>query len=604
MDFLHYWEPKGDLCYILQNEKEITRKHGKEFFETISFKHEKGIGICDKCEYKMPCQWDLQKDTAMGYDILLMNKDNIKTPLIKDSHFYTYLKLFYKYDIYEDVETPRTIIYDEKLEKLHIEKFNELEDSEIDLLNKILKLIDPSINTILDDDWDIAEKIDFIDAVLENKPTNSKILKDINFNFNVFGKLDPEIYLKILFNKLRINKEIHDYLEDKPPLPFKNKKVDLDFFTYEKLYIDILFERKDKHKIILLDATPLKTIVDTIKDMEGFKEIELDLDIFNKESSLLRICRNGKPVNTSRSLITDRVKEDNIKDIFNDKAYTPVIETNQYIKEFKQSKDIKFGVVSYQFLDLDYQGGPVYILDELKEKIGDVHTLYFGNTRGRSELNKCDILHIVGTDRHPPPSQYNLYRYLGGNKSYYDLKKKKGYTKLTFNDKLFNEILDHQIESEMEQVIFRNMPHMNKRLTILEGYFPEHLRGYFKKVAKINLHEYSQKNLFPKVIKHFLKATYLGKPFDFEEVNKLCDISFKSEKKAENIIKKNQEKEYQEKVLKLAKKYMSKRYQNKYGCKLKGIFHYLNRKYGSWMKYAELESLSKFRRLYKKKYKK
>lgn len=595
LGFLHYWQPKGELCHIFQNKKEIIEKHGEEFFDTISFKYENGIGICDKCEYKMPYQWDIQKDTSMRYDILIMNKDNIKTPLIKDSHFYTYIKLFYKYNIDEDEEISRTIIYDEKLEKLYIEKFKELEDHEIDLLNKIISLTNHSIDVIVYNNWDLVEKIEIVKEILENRPTNAKILKEIDFNFKKFGELDPKIYLEILFNKLKINNMIYDYLEDKPALPIKNGKINLDFFTYEELYIDILFERIDKHKIILLDATPLQPIVEKIKTMDGFTEIKLDLDIFDKKSSLLRISRNGKFLKNSRSDIKDKCKEAKINNILEYKAYTPIIDTNRYIKEFKELENIKFGVVSYQSRELENTPGNVdeiNVLKTLKEKLPDIYTLYFGNTRGRSELNNCDILYISGTDRHPPPSKYNIYRYLGGNKTFYDLKRKEGgVSQLTFNDELFNQIINHQIDSEMEQVIFRNMPHMKKRLTIIEGHLPKHLTKYFKKIAKINMHKYTQENLFPNIIKHFLKTIYLNKSFDFEEVNRLTDLSFKTEEEIKKEISNIEKQEYRDKVLKIAKKYLSPKYKKKYGCVPKGIFDYLNKNHTHLMNKAKIKSL-------------
>lgn len=606
----YYWKSKKNLCYILQHKKEIIKEHGKNFFELTEFKYNNGINICDKCKYhdSFVCDWVNQKISLLGNNLILMNKKNIETATVDNPNEIEHLKLFHKHDMSIDTDgEPRNIIYDEKLEQLHTIKFKELEPNERKLLNKIIKLKEPSVDIVMVDDQDFINQIDFIkDIFKESDIYTYSFLKRLDFDFSLFGEFEDKIYFKAFLNNIKNNIEIYDYLIEKhAPLPKKGNLFDLEHFTYEKLYIDILFERMGDHKIILLDATPLKTVVKKIEEMEGFKRIELNNGLLDKDSSLLRICRGGKTVNTSRSYIQDRFNEDGLVDILDDIAYTPVVETSQYVEEFKKFKNISWGIVSYQSLEIEGIEEPIPILDLLKKRLDNVFTLYFGNTRGRSELNDCDIVYIVGTDRHPSSSKYNLYRYLGGDKSFYDLKKLKGgYSRLTFNDELFNEIINHQIDSEMEQVIFRNMPHMKKRLIILEGYLPEHLNEYFKRVAKINMHKFSQKNLFPIVINHFLDTIYLDKPFDFEEVNRLCGASFKSEKDIEKGIFKVKKQESIDKTLKLARKYMSKRYQSKYQCNLKGIFNYLNRKYGIFMKNAELNSLSTFRRLYNKKYKK
>lgn len=42
-----------------------------------------------------------------------------------------------------------------------------------------------------------------------------------------------------------------------------------------------------------------------------------------------------------------------------------------------------------------------------------------------------------------------------------------------------DNLVKHQRDSAMEQIIFRNMPHMEKRLIIIEGYLPKKLRKIF-----------------------------------------------------------------------------------------------------------------------------
>lgn len=610
----YYWKSKKDLCYIFKNEKEIIKKESKKFFELTKFKYENGINICKNCKYNnnYDCEWQVQKISLLGNNLILMNKKNIETATVDNPNENEHLKIFHKHDMSIDTDgEPRNIVYDEKLEKLHKIKFKKLEPNERKLLNEIIKLKEPLADVTIVDNQDFIRHIKLIKTIFkEGEVYTYSFLKKLDFDFSLFGEFDYKIYFEIFLNKIKDNIQIYGYLDKKPaPLPKKGDWVNLKYFTYEKLYIDILFERMNDHKIILLDATPLESIVEKIEESIGenkrFKRIKLNKNLLDKNSSLLRICRGGRKVNTPRSTIEGRFIKEGLSDILDDKAYTPVIETSQYVQEFKKLKNVELGVVSYQSLEVESIEDPIPVIDLLKKRLDNIHTLPFGNIRGRSELNDCDILYIIGTDRHPPPSKYNLYRYLDGEKSFYDLKKLNGgYSRLTFNDDCFNEIINHQINSEMEQVIFRNMPHIEKRLTILEGYLPEHMGDYFKRVAKINMHEYSQKNLFHIVINHFLETVYLDKPFDFEEVNRLCNLTFKLEEGIENEIFKVNKQESIDKALKLARKYMSKRYQHKYNCEPKGIFNYLNEKYNSLMKDAELDSLSKFRRLYNKKYKK
>ncbi len=608
----YYWQSKKDLCYILNNKKEIIKEEGKKFFDLTEFKYNNGINICKNCKYYDNCKWQDQRVSLLGNNLILMNKKNIVTAIVDNPNENEHLKIFHKHDASIDTDgEPRNIVYDEKLEKLHKINFKKLTPNERKLLNKIIKLKEPLADVTIVDNQDFIHHIKFIKNIFRDGETYTySFFKRLDFDFSLFGEFDYKIYFEIFLNKIKDNIEIYDYLDEKPaPLPEKGNWCNLNYFTYEKLYIDILFERMSDHKIILLDATPLKPIVEKIKEKKGFKNIKLDDDLLDNDSSLLRILRGGKTVNASRSTLQDRYLDDDLDDILDDVSYTPVIETSQYVQEFKKLKNVDWGVVSYQSLEIEGIEDPIPIMALLKKRLENILTLPFGNIRGRSELNDCDILYIVGTDRHPSPSKYNLYRYLDGDKSFYELKKLKGgYSRLTFNDERFNEIINHQINSEMEQVIFRNMPHIEKRLTILEGYLPEHMNKYFKRVAEINMHEYSQENIFPTIINHFLKTVFLDKPFDFEEVNRLSDLSRKTEeeikKEIEKRILKVNKKKSLDKALKLARKYMSKRYQHKYNCKLPNIFIYLNRNNSSLMKNAELNSLSTFRRLYKKRYKK
>lgn len=467
---LYYWQKKEKLCYILSNKDDIIKNEGQKFFETLLFKNNKGIASCKDCKYRQDCDWITQKQTIMEHDIVLMNKMNIGTHLVNSPPYYNYSKvLFYKYN-FDDSVDPRTIIYDEKLEELHKDEFEKLNYNELRLFNKIIKLTDPSLNTKIQNNNDFIRKIKTIRKIFNDKPSKRDILKYIGFNFKLFGEFKETNYLEILFNKISNNIMILNYLEGKNlQLPKTNDgNYDFEYITHEKLYIDILFEKIVDHKIILLDATPLNVIVDRIKLLGNFKEITIELDIFDKKSSLIRIAREKRHVKTSRHTLASRNEGKKIESILEDKSYIPLLETNAFIKESKNSENINFGVVSYNSIKIKSDKNESIEfepLDELKKVIGSdsFHTLYFGNSRGRSELNECDVLYIVGTHRHPPFSRYNLYRYLGGSKTPTELKTEEGHVdKLSYNDELFNEIINHQIDSEMEQVILRNMPHMKK----------------------------------------------------------------------------------------------------------------------------------------------
>lgn len=618
LDNLYHWKPKADLCYIIENEAEIIENKGKDFFETIQFKNDQGISPCKNCKYIKSCDWIEQKNMVMGHDLILMNKMNIGTSLVNSKSFYDYSRLlFYRYN-YDDSVDSRTIIYDEKLDDLHTDIFNEFNDIELKFLNKIIELTTTSQKIVIYNNSAFVDKIETIKKVYANKPSFSSILNEIDFDFNLLGKYDPKIHMEIFFSKLERNIEIVEYLKSKsPPLPIKEDgSYNFEFFSYEKLYIDILFEKIEGHKIILLDATPLDFIVDKLKKKNGFKHISLNFSVFDKKSVLLRICREQRLVKTSRRTLISRNKGKKIQSILEDKSYQSVLATSKIIKENKESKNIKFGVISYKFIKIKEKDRKITFkpLYELKKVIGVdfVRTLHFGNSRGRSELNECEIIYIVGTDRHNPFSKYDLYRYLGGIKAPEELKPHEGRVNmLTYNDELFNLIINHQVDSEMEQVIFRNMPHIKNRLVILEGHFPKHLADYFKEVHYINMLQLWEKTYFPRVIKAFLKSIFSKKPFIFknikrsvnhEDTKSLIALSHKNTREIESEIKKMLKIEKlnnRAEIVKLTRKYMSNRYKQKYNCTSKGIYRYLDENYPDLMNKAKISSYSTFRRLYK-----
>lgn len=122
---LYRWKKKEDLCYIRLNKSQIIEEKGKNYFEEVLFKEEKGISSCKNCEHYYYCEWSIQKRDLYLYDIILMNKKNISTPLVENFNKELDLDIFYtahRQDK-EIVKVPRTIIYDEKLEELHTIKF-------------------------------------------------------------------------------------------------------------------------------------------------------------------------------------------------------------------------------------------------------------------------------------------------------------------------------------------------------------------------------------------------------------------------------------------------------------------------------------------------
>jgi len=618
--FLHYWQNKEKSCYIFLNEDEIIKKEGKEFFETLKFKHKNNIYICKNCKYAEGCRWKSQRRLIKMYNIVLMNKANIFTPIVDIRNSFGKGDMFYHHDIYKfadesidydiDTEEPRTIIYDEKIEEIHITKFRKFKENDFKLLNKIIELKKPKLNTKIHNDSKFINEMKNIRDIFVDYGSIATLLEKSDIDFTSFGKREKGIYVDIFLQKIKDNIEIYEYLKSRYHyLPSINGKYNWNFITSEKLYIDALFERneilrtinKDEcNKIILLDATPLKPLVERLKRREGVKEINLDLEVFDKNSSLLRIYREGRPSMASRDAIKKRIFKNGVEtNLLKDKSYDIVVEIKRYIEEFKKLKDIKFGVITYKQLKRNENDKiPIKPFEKLEKLLKNISTLYFGNSRGRSELNDCKILHIVGTDRHPPISMYNLYRYLGGMKDWEDLKTIDGRVeKLTYNDKLFNEIINHQIDSEMEQVIFRNMPHMKKRLTILEGHLPEHLKEYFKEVANINMKPTTEKLIFPIVIEEFLKALYYNKEFNFKDVDKIAKLSFDDDKKILREFNKRKKEDSVKKAIKLIDEYRAK--PENYTFEM--IYDILKEENFELIKKAKMSSFSSFKNKYNNK---
>lgn len=612
---IRHWKSKEKLCHILQNKEDMIKKHGKEFFKTREFKHNKHINICKNCKYKENCEWTWQKETIVGYNVVLMNKKNIPTPLINNRIIKGYVNIFHNHDLEKALdesipynifdEEPRTIIYDEKLEELHITEFEKLDNVEFKLLNKIISIEKPSANIFILDDDDFINAMEIIKAIFKNDYYIDKVLKELDFDFNQMGKYEKGVYIKIFLRKIRTNIKIYDYLKNRyTGLPKIGGKYDLRFFKQERLYIDILFERNElfgknrEHKIIFLDATPLPSVVRTIK-RPGFHEIKLKTEIFNKDSSLLRIYRKKNPSRASRDTIKKRIIKKKIKNnIFQDEAYRLPFKTKKHIDEYKKLNKRKFGFITYRELKINNEDEEITFepLKEIEKTLKNVHTLYNGNVRGRAELNDCDILYVLGTHRLPSSAMYSLYRYLGGRKTWQELKPvKKRMYKLEYNDELFNEIINHQIDSEMEQVIFRNMPHMNKRLIILEGHLPKHLKDYFKQVYTLNIKTETEKLIFPILIEEFLKALNYNKEFNFELVKKLAELSFeKNNKKIYTALNKLKKEESRARVIKLINEFRTE--PEKYT--FEKIHKILKVTRPNLLKEAKMYSFSSFKRLY------
>ena len=624
---VYYWKSKRKLCYICLNKDSIIEKEGLEFFETLKFKYKNNINICENCKYTKDCKWKSQRTLIKMYSIVLMNKANIFTPIVDIRNSRGKLdvgNIFYHNDLDKVIdesidydcfdEDSRTIIYDEKIEEVKTIEYQRLKENDFELLNKIIELKKPELKTTIHTDTSFINEIkNFRDIFIDHNSV-ATLLEESDIDFTFFGKYEKNIYINIFLQKIRTNIEVYDYIKKKSPHLLHTdggKSHDWRFFTCEKLYINAFFERNkilksmekydEINKIILLDATPLESIVEMLKSMEGFKEINLKhLEIFDKNSSLLRISREGTPSLASRDKIKKRIFKKNAEtNVLEDKTYRVVIETGKYIEEFKKRKNIKFGTITYKQLKRhEKDKNPVKPCEELEKALENISTLYFGNSRGRSELNDCELVYILGTDRIPSISMYGLYRYFGGMKTWEELENnrvKGKVEKLTYKDKIFNEIINHQIDSEMEQVIFRNMPHMKKRLIVLEGHLPEKLKGYFKEVASINMKPTTEKLLFPIVIKEFIKALHPNKKFNFQDVNKIAELSFENDnKKIISEYNKRIKEERIKKVIKLINEYRNKPEEYRY----ERIHELLKEKYPELLKNAGMSSFSSFKNKY------
>ncbi|WP_225370196.1 hypothetical protein [Methanobrevibacter arboriphilus] len=227
-----------------------------------------------KCFYHKDCYWKWQRRNVKEYDVVLMNKHNIGTVLIDDD------ELFYRNG------ERRSIIYDEEIDKPQLTDYKQLDDVDIELFNKVYSLTSGFPDNLIINNNDFINKIDLIKEMLKVRATDAEIISsgfDSSKYSKKYGNLDEKAYLELFFNKIRVNIEIYDYLDKKPaPLPKKeDKSYDFDQFKLEKLFIDILIDKRSEHNIILLDATPLKIIVDRIKDkVDDFKEIGVSADFF------------------------------------------------------------------------------------------------------------------------------------------------------------------------------------------------------------------------------------------------------------------------------------------------------------------------------------
>ncbi len=605
---LYYWRNKAISCYIMQLSEEETENN--EYIINAKSEINEGVNHCKKCFYHKDCYWKWQRRNVKDYDVILMNKHNIGTVLIDDD------ELFYKNG------EKRSIIYDEEIDKPQLTYYKQLNNVDIDLFNKIYSLTLGISNDLISNNNDFIDKIDLIKEMLKVRVNYVEIINS-GFDFSKYnkkyGKLDEKAYLELFFNKIKNNIEIYDYLDKKPaPLPEKGKNGDYDFdlFQLEKLFIDILIEKRSEHNIILLDATPLKIIVDRIKDkVDDFKEIGVSAGFFKKQSLMFRIERKGGYVKNSRMSVKTRIKKNiNLNKISNknlgldkDISYITAFKINELIKEYNRisGKNAKYGVVTYG--SIRFKNNLVIDVVRMLKENGIENILYYGNYRGMSILNECEIIHVIGTDLHDSSASYNLYRYLDGEKSLQELKKSYNLEKQEFRDFLFDKLVKHQRNSGMEQIIFRNMPHMKKRIVIIEGYLPPHLEEYFKYTFPLKVYEEfpnsgtiatSSKRIIEEIINKFLDSIYYNKKIEEEFYNSYSQMSCETKQKLSSKLEKMDKEEARKEVMNLAKKYLSPKYKRKYKCLPKGVFDYLNKNYIILMKKAKINSLKRFRGLY------
>lgn len=604
---LYYWRNKASSCYIMQLSEEETEIN--EYIISAKSEINEGVNHCKKCFYHKDCYWKWQRRSVKDYDVVLMNKHNIGTVLIDDD------ELFYRNG------ERRSIIYDEEIDKPYLTDYKPLNNVDIELFNKIYSLTSGFSDDLIDDNDDFINKIDLIKEMLKVRATNREIL-DSSFDFSKYnkkyGKLDERAYLEIFFNKIRVNIEIYDYLDKKPaPLPEKEDgNYDFDLFQLEKLFVYILIEKRKDHKIVLLDATPLPRIVDRIKaKVDNFKEIRVDANLFNNQSLIFRINRKGKHVKNSRMSMRTRVinniDEKSISEEYlgldKDISYITAFTINNIVQNYDNlnNRQAEYGVATYETLKFKNKR-KIEIIKMLKEK-GIKNIVYYGNYRGMSNLNECEVMHVIGTDRYDPSALYNLYRYLDGEKSLQELRSSFDKKKYKYGDVLFDNLVKHQRDSAMEQIIFRNMPHMEKRLIIIEGYLPKNLEKYFKHIFPLKIYEESphsgklakpSKRIIKEIINKFLDEVYYNKTIEPEFFKSFSELSRKDKVVIEAKFERREKKEARGEIIKLTKKYLSPKYKRKYGCVLKGIFNYLKENQVDLMEKAEITSFSTFERIY------
>jgi hypothetical protein len=603
----YHWKSKAKLCFVLSNidnEELFKDEKIRASFEIIKYKNDRGVSHCWNCKFSEKCQWNWQKKNMNKYDVILMNKHNIGTILIDND------KLFYKND------TKRAIVYDEEIDKLKITKYKKLYKTDIELLNKIITLTIPLIENLVNNNSDFINDRKQIKEIFKVRVSNEEIIRS-DFDFSKYGELDKKVYIETLISKVKNNLEILDYLDNKnAPFPEINNKDDFREFTLEKLFVDVLIEKRGDHKIVLLDATPLELIINRIEDKVGdLKVIKVNPKFFNNDSLIFRISRKGNYINNSRMAMKTRIvnnidskkiSQDNFgleKDI----SYITAFKINEIIQEYNNLNNQKaeYGVVTYG--TIRFKKKEIDII-EMLEKHNIKNILYYGNYRGRSNLNECDVTQIIGTDRHDASALYKLYRYLDGKKSLKELKKSYDEKKHVYDDVLFNSLVKHQKDSAMEQIIFRNMPHINKRLVIIEGYFPEHLKEYFQYILPLKIYEEfpnsgiiatPSKRILKEIINKFLDNIYNNKKLDSEFFSSISQSSCKPKNKINTELKKKDIEEARKEVMVLTRKYLSPKYKRKYNYTIAGVFDYLNEKHGFLMKKAKINSVQRFRKLYK-----
>lgn len=152
---------------------------------------------------------------------------------------------------------------------------------------------------------------------------------------------------------------------------------------------------------------------------------------FEKQSLMFRIERKGGYVKNSRMSVKTRIRKnisfENIYDknlgLDKDISYITAFKINELIKEYNRinGKNAKYGVVTYG--SIRFKNNLVIDVVRMLKENGIENILYYGNYRGRSNLNECEVIHVIGTDLHDSSASYNLYRYLDGEKSLQELKK-------------------------------------------------------------------------------------------------------------------------------------------------------------------------------------